>query len=177
MPGAGGRRAESPVLFSPAGGRGAVIKLGGLVMILELHRQGVSVSAIARQLGIDRKTVRVHIAKGLAQPTYQARPPRPRLIEPFAPYLRERIAAFPTLTGRRLLRELRERGYHGGYSAVTDLLRELRPTRPPAFEVRYETPPGEQAQVDFARFEVEFADEPGLKRIVWLFSIVLGYSR
>ena len=26
-------------------------------MILELHRQGVSVSAIARQVGLDRKTV------------------------------------------------------------------------------------------------------------------------
>jgi transposase len=49
-------------------------------MILELHRQGVSV--IARQLDIDRKTVMVHIAKGLAQPTYKARPPRPRLIAP-----------------------------------------------------------------------------------------------
>jgi transposase len=58
-------------------------------MILELHRQGVS--AIARQLAIDRKTVLVHIAEGLAQPTYKARPPRPRLIEPSAPYLRERI--------------------------------------------------------------------------------------
>ena len=48
---------------------------------------------------------------------------------------------------------------------------------PTGFEVRFETPPGEQAQVDFARFEVEFADEPGAKRIVWLFSMVLGYSR
>jgi hypothetical protein len=27
---------------------------------------------------------------------------------------------------------------------------------------------GERAQVDFARFQVEFADEPGMKRIVWL---------
>jgi transposase len=154
-----------------------VIKLGELFMILELHRQGVSVSAIARQLGIDRKTVRAHIAKGLAQPVYKTRPPRPRLIEPFAPYLHERIASFPTLTGSRLLRELRERGYTGGYSAVTDILRDLRPTLSPAFEVRYETPPGEQAQVDFARFETEFTDEPGCKRIVWLFSMVLGYSR
>jgi hypothetical protein len=49
-------------------------------MILESHRQGVSV--IARQLGIDRKTVLVHIAEGLAQPAYKARPPRPRLIVP-----------------------------------------------------------------------------------------------
>ena len=57
-----------------------MIKLGELVMILELHRQGLSVSAIARQLGIDRKTVRVHIAKGLEAPSYKTRPPRPRLI-------------------------------------------------------------------------------------------------
>jgi DNA-binding NarL/FixJ family response regulator len=27
-------------------------------MILELHRQGLKVAAIARQLGVDRKTVR-----------------------------------------------------------------------------------------------------------------------
>jgi transposase len=87
------------------------------------------------------------------------------------------IAAFPTLTGRRLLRELREHGYQGGYTAVTDLLRELRPARLPGFEVRFETPPGEQAQVDFAQFNVAFTDEPGVKRIVWLFSMVLGYSR
>jgi transposase len=43
--------------------------------------------------------------------------------------------------------------------------------------VRFETPPGEQAQVDLARFEVEFTDESGATRIVWLFSMVLGYSR
>ena len=49
--------------------------------------------------------------------------------------------------------------------------------RTSGFELRFETPPGEQAQVDFARFEVEFVDEPGVKRIVWLFSMVLGYSR
>lgn len=45
------------MLLPLAGGRGTVIKLGKLVMILELHRQGVSVSAIARQLGIDRKSL------------------------------------------------------------------------------------------------------------------------
>ena len=43
--------------------------------------------------------------------------------------------------------------------------------------MRFETPPGLQAQVDLARFELEFTDEPGSKRIVWLFSLVLGHSR
>jgi transposase len=163
---------------APVGGReGAVIKLGELVMILELHRQGVSVSAIARQLGIDRKTVRAHLARGLTAPVYKVRPPRPRPIDPFEPYLRERVVAFPTLTGRRLWRELKERGYQGGYTAITDLLRDLRPPRTTGFEVRFETSPGEQAQVDFAQFVVEFTDEPGVRHIVWLFSLVLGYSR
>jgi len=154
-----------------------VITLGELVMILELHRQGVSVSAIARQLGIDRKTVRKHIATGLTAPSYKDRPPREHLIAPYETYLRERLAAHPALTGRRLWREIKERGYGGGYTAVTDMLRELRPPRTGGFEVRFETPPGEQAQVDFARFDVEFLDEPGVKRIVWLFSMVLGHSR
>lgn len=46
-----------------------------------------------------------------------------------------------------------------------------------AFEVRFETPPGAQAQVDFAQFQVVFTDEPTVTRIVWLFSFVLGFSR
>ncbi len=43
-------------------------------------------------------------------------------------------ARYPTLTGRRLWREIKERGYAGGYTAVTDLLRELRPPRAKGFE-------------------------------------------
>jgi transposase len=165
------------MLFPLAGGNGAVIKLGEIVMILDLHRQGLSVSVIARQLGVDRKTVRGAIAKGLKPPKYKTRPPRPRIIDPFEPYLKERLAAYPGLTAVRLWREVRERGYAGGYSVLRDGVRDLRPPRTAAFEVRFETPPGEQAQVDFAHFEVEFDDEPGVKRIVWLFSMVLGYSR
>ena len=72
---------------------------------------------------------------------------------------------------------MRERGYAGGYTAVKRAVRDLRPDLPRPFEVRFETPPGEQAQVDFARFVVTFTDEPGLTRIVWLFSLVLGHSR
>jgi transposase len=165
------------MLLPLAGGRGAVIKIGELVMILELHRQGVSVSAIARQLGLDRKTVRAYIAKGLEPPTYKRRAPTPSSVAAYEPYLRERLAAYPTLTGRRLWRELKDRGFTGCYSVVRDRLRDVRPPRPKGFEVRFETPPGEQAQVDFARFDVEFLDEPGVKRIVWLFSMVLGHSR
>jgi transposase len=165
------------MLFPLAGGSGTVIKLGELLMILDLHRQGLSVSAIARHLCIDRKTVRSAIAKGLESPKYKTRPPRARITDPFEPYLKERLAAYPGLTAVRLWREVKERGYAGGYSVLRDCVRDLRPPRTAGFEVRFETLPGEQAQVDFAHFEVEFADDPGVKRVVWLFSMVLGYSR
>jgi len=182
-PGLPGHAPEGPAAdrltdAAPVGGReGAVIKLGELVMILDLHRQGLSVSAIARQLGIDRKTVRGYIKKGLEPPAYKARPATPSVVEPFVSYLRERLATFPGLTGSRLWREIKDRGYSGSYSVVRDRLRDLRPPKASGFEVRFETPPGEQAQVDFAQFVVEFADEPAVRRIVWLFSMVLGYSR
>jgi transposase len=45
-----------------------VIQLGEVVMILEWHRQGMSVSAIARQSGLDRKTIRKYIHRGLEPP-------------------------------------------------------------------------------------------------------------
>ena len=60
-----------------------MIKLGELVMILDFHRQGLSVSAIARQAGVDRKTVRTYIAKGLEAPTYKKRAPAPGLVDGF----------------------------------------------------------------------------------------------
>ena len=52
-------------------------------MILELHRQGLSVSAIAERTGKDRKTVRKYIARGLEVPRYSPRPHCQTLLEPF----------------------------------------------------------------------------------------------
>lgn len=75
-------------------------------MILELHRQGVSVSAIARRVSLDRKTVRRYIAQGLEPPAYGPRQPRISQLRAFEPYLRQRLGAFPQLTGRRLPRDI-----------------------------------------------------------------------
>ena len=146
-------------------------------MILELHRQGLSVAAIARRMGVDRKTVRKYIARGMEPPAYGPRPAKEKAIDGFLPYLRERLEAFPTLTASRLWRELRERGFDGSYTLVKRAVRQLRPERPRSYEVRFETRPGQQGQADFARFEVSFTDEPDVRRIIWLFSMVLGHSR
>lgn len=67
--------------------------------------------------------------------------------------------------------------YPGGYSQLTAYLREIRPPLDRGFEHRFETAPGEQAQVHFAQLKSDFTQEPGRIRVVWMFSLVLGYSR
>jgi transposase len=164
--------------LAPTNGRGVqVVTLGEIVLIHDLKRQGLTVSAIARKVGLDRKTVRRHLERGLEPPIYGPRAPRPRQIAPYEAYLRERIAAWPELTGKRLLREIRELGYAGCYSVLTDFLREARPAKPKPFERRFETAPGRQGQVDFAQFKTAFTAEPGVERILWLFTMILGHSR
>jgi transposase len=172
---------RSPTIASDVIRKGVapVIQLGELMMILELHRQGLSITAIARRTGRDPKTVRKYVERGLEPPVYGPRPVgRPNKLAPYLDYLRERVAAFPDLSAVRLTREIRERGYKGAYTAVKRFVAAIRPqSKPKPFEVRFETPPGYQAQVDFARFVTSFTDEPGIIRIIWLFSLVLGHSR
>lgn len=154
-----------------------MIELREIVMIHELKNQGLGISEIARRTGLDRKTVRKHLRRGLQSARYGPRQPRPRLLEPFEPYLRERIVAWPGWSGRRLWREIAGLGYACGYTAVTDFPREARPPARSAFERRFETPPGKQAQVDFAQFKVIFDEDPDRIRAVSLFSLVLSHSR
>ena len=156
---------------------GIVIQIGELFVIHEMHQQGLSISEIAKRTGKDRKTVRKYIQRGLAQPAYGPRQPRPQLLDPYRRYLRERIKLFPGLRATRLLREIQAQGYEGGYSRLTDYLRDIRPQPNSGFEHRFETAPGEQAQVDFAQFKTAFTEAPNQLRIIWLFSLVLGCSR
>ena len=139
----------------------------------------MSITAIARRTGRDPKTVRKYIERGVEAPAYGPRSVgRPSKLAPYMDFVRERVTAFPALSAARLTREIRELGYVGAYTAVKRYLAAIRPENGPRpFEVRFETPPGVQAQVDFARFVVTFTDDPGTARIVWLFSLVLGHSR
>ena len=55
-----------------------MVKLGDVMMIVDLHRKGLTVSAIARETGFDRKTVRKDIARGLSAPVFGSRKQRAR---------------------------------------------------------------------------------------------------
>ena len=74
-----------------------------------------------------------------------------------------------------LWRELRQRGYAGGYSVLTDWLRPHGEAALVAAVRRLETPPGEQAQVDWGH--VRDVEIDGQVRKLWVFSFTLAYSR
>ncbi len=92
-----------------------------------LRRRGWSVSAIARHLKCDRKTVRACLS-GQRVPG-QRKPAGPDRFEPFAEYCRIRFADDPHLWATTLFEEVCELEYDGAYSSFTRALRArgLRP--------------------------------------------------
>ena len=73
-----------------------MVTLGELVMILDLARQGLTVAAIARRTGHDRKTIRKYIARGLEPPAYKPRATGPSLIQPLRPICGSGRSASPS---------------------------------------------------------------------------------
>jgi transposase len=75
-------------------------------MILELHRQGLSIPAIAQLTESDPKTVRKYIEQDIEAPTYGPRSVgRPSKLAPYPDFLSERVSAFPDLSAARLARK------------------------------------------------------------------------
>jgi transposase len=112
--------------------------------ISELKRQGLSIQAISAMTGFDRKTVRKYLLKPDGTPAYGPRPPLPSKLDKFKPYLEERLKA-GVWNAVVLLRELKERGYSGGYTILTDWLRPQRTAAQVTAVRRFEAPPGRQA--------------------------------
>lgn len=154
-----------------------MIGKGDWVMIIDLHRQGLTVTEISRRTGMDRKTISKWIGRGMDPPAPAPHKDRGAQLDPYKAWLTARTAQFPELNGTRLLREIREMGYAGGYTQLTDFLRTVRPKPESPAAIRFETPPGKQAQVDFAEFRAVFPDSPPGGSKVQLFSMVLGCSR
>ena len=45
-----------------------MVRFGELIVILELHQQGLSVSAIARRTGLSRGAIRKYVTRGIEPP-------------------------------------------------------------------------------------------------------------
>jgi transposase len=140
----------------------AVVKGDVVEAVLARLAAGETVSAVAAAFDLDRKTVRAWRA-------------RATLLAPHAAWLTG-LAPEVDFNSEVLARELRT---HFGYaSTVQTVLRFIRPLRlaaqRPIATVRFETPPGQQAQVDFGQRRVWIRGEPVVAHV---FVCTLGYSR
>jgi transposase len=148
--------------------------------LLALRREERSTREIAQRLQLGRKVVRRILKEaGLTEaPAHRSQPPRPTTaskLDPFRLAIEERVAK--DLTTERILRELRELGYTGGRSILGRLVRQLRAATRPAKQRawrRFETPPGEEIQVDWSPYTVELGGR--VVRVV-AFAALLCWSR
>ena len=87
------------------------------------------------------------------------------------------LAADPGLTTIGVLERLRENyNYRGGKSAVYDLVKQIRPPKPPEGIVRFESAPSEFSQHDFGEITVHFTRTGERKKIIF-FASRLKFSR
>jgi len=145
------------------------------VEIRVLAKRGMGLREIARQTGASRNTVRRYLRQEQGQEQaarYKSRAPRPTKLDPFKPYLQQRITtARPDwIPATVLLREIRHRSYSGGLTQLKVWLTAFKPRTDKAPPVRFETPPGQQMQADFTL--IRCGRSP-------LYALVatLGYSR
>jgi transposase len=129
------------------------------------------IETVARRFSVHHSTVRRALAATL--PREEKVPPS--ALDPYKPYLVERLSDHPALSAVRLFQEIKERGYAHSLVILRRYLSKVRPPRSRKVYLRVEVDPGEQAQVDwghFGHFRVGNAQRP-----LSAFSMVLSWSR
>jgi len=137
-----------------------------------LAREGVKKAHIAQRLGISRQTVYNHLKRDTPVP--QPRAPRGSKLDAFKAYIRHRLESFD-LPATVLHRELVEKGYEGGLTILREFIRPLKAEFTRRVTERFETRPGQQAQLDWG--ECGQIWEDGQWKPLYVFVLVLGYSR
>lgn len=137
-----------------------MITHGEDVELHALRAQGWSISAIARHLGLDRKTVRAHLAG-----ERQAGARRSSRSDPFdavADYVRQRLVEDPHVRATVLFGEAQRLGYRASYPTFVRRIRlgglrpECQACSPGRVHTDIEHPPGEEIQWDW----LELRDTP-----------------
>lgn len=152
-----------------------MIKEEEWAMIRQLEKQGLNKTEISRRMGLDRKTVRRALTTE-DLPKYKRKSSADTKLEPYREYLETRLEKY-NLTSMKLFNEIKDQGFNGKYGIVNIHVKKLKNNYRNQAVLRFETLPGEQAQVDWGYFG-EFYDYEKKKWIkLCCFLMVLGYSR
>ena len=136
-------------------------------------RQGVSISQIAREENVDWRTAKKY-SSSKTPPRYKKRVSQTSKLDPHKEYIKSRLDKWP-LNAQKLFEEIQECGYTGSYGLVRDFVRPIKIDKAVLAEIRYETKPGIQSQVDW--FQFGRVEQDGKVKRLWCFSLILGFSR
>lgn len=128
---------------------------------------------IATQLGVHHDAVERVLGPMGGAP--KARHEVPSVLDPYASFIDEVLARYPKLVSTRLYDMLVARGYTGSLRTVTRHVGRVRPRPSSEVFLRTERLPGEQSQIDWGH--VGTLRVPGGERALWVFVIVLAFSR
>lgn len=154
----------------------SMVKKEQWAMIRQLRQQGMKISEIAKQLNMDRKTVRKMIFKQADVPKYRRESKIASLLEEYKPYIQQRLEKY-NLTSEKLYQEVKNQGYSGKYGILNLFVRKEKAQLRTKAVLRFETLPGEQAQVDWGYFGQLYDQEKKKTIRLCCFFMVLGYSR
>ena len=135
------------------------------------EQKGLRAAQIARELGLDERTVRRRLEAQQFLPRKSVR--RPSKLDPFKDTVVKMVESYP-YSAAQILQRLREEGFDGGYTAVKKFVRKVRPKREKAF-LKLAFAPGECAQVDWGSYGSVQVGET--TRRLSFFVMVLCYSR
>ncbi|HDR7481912.1 IS21 family transposase [Bacillus toyonensis] len=150
-----------------------MVKIGEFFMIRELYQKGWTIKAISEETGFDPKTIRKYIQQD-ELPSKKKVEKKPSKLDPYKPYLLQRIKE-GTTNCAVLYDEIVSMGYPGKSTILRDFVRPYRQNPKKQATLRFETPPGKQAQMDWGYIEKIKVNEK--EQDVYAFVMVLGYSR
>ncbi|MBK5231354.1 MAG: IS21 family transposase [Thermoleophilia bacterium] len=133
---------------------------------------------VGERTGLNRRTVGRALSSG-APPSYGPRQRQPSKLDPYRPEIERLLEDNPTLSGVRILEELRAQGFAGGKTILDDHLRDLRPRFAPAPRTYQRTNylPGELAQIDLMELRKEVPVGYGQTRRAYLLTLELPFSK
>lgn len=146
----------------------------------EKDPDGLNYAQIARDMGCDYRTVKAAVARiKSAGPDGQAakgpsRPPRPSVLDGFRDTVRGKVDGKCKVSA--IFRFIKGMGYEGGLTTLKVFCKEYRDGRQAAAQIRFETSPGVQGQVDWKE-SMTLRDRDGNPHTFNVFLMVLGYSR
>jgi len=139
-------------------------------VIHTLHKRGYSIRAIAKTLGLNRRTVSKRLKESELQP-YKQRSYKSKL-DPYKEYISARVKqAYPDkIPASVIYEEIKEYGYNGKIRILQSFLQTCSSPIVKDEAVRFETQPAYQAQVDWTFIRTG-------KNPIYGFVMVLGFSR